>query len=308
MNKFGIAIHGGAGNETPFLTAHLKEYEASLQEALQIGYDIVKAGGAALDAVQAAVMNLEDNPLFNAGRGSALDAKGEIEMDAAIMDGREVAAGAVSMVRYVKNPILLARTIMSKTKHVFLSGYGALEFAKINELSLEPESYFVTDHEYAIFLNDSKDAELQHTMEKKVYGSTGTVGAVALDQAGNIAAATSTGGISNSLPGRIGDSCVIGAGCYANNRNCAVSGTGIGEILITDVIAHTIAMSVEFKQYPLQKACDYVILERDRPKQGSIGVIAIDKAANIGISFSSEIMKRAWMTSEQAQPQVKIYP
>ena len=304
MQKVGLVIHGGAGDETMHLKKHIKEYEHGLREALKIGYDILKNGGTSLDAVEAAVINLEDNPHFNAGKGSALNNQGEVEMDAAIMDGKNQTAGAVSMVRNVKNPIILARTIMNKTRHVFLSGYGALDFAKQSDLILEPEAYFITDYAYEEFLHCSKEDSLQEIMEKKIYG---TVGAVALDENGNVAAATSTGGLSNSLAGRIGDSCIIGAGCYANNRSCAISGTGEGEILITDVIAHSIAMTVEFKRFPLQKACDYVILKRKRPKRGNIGVISIDTKGDIGMCFSGQVMKRAWITSEREEIHVEIY-
>jgi len=292
MNDFAIVIHGGASEETEFLKNHILETEEGLKEAVQAGYKVLKRGGSALAAVEKAVIFLEDNPFFNAGRGSALNCKGEVEMDASIMDGKKLRAGAVSMVREVKNPVFLARTIMDKTKHVFLSGYGALEFAKSSQIILEPEAYFVTDHQYEEFLKLNDTETLQKIMKKKIYG---TVGAVALDKKGNLAAATSTGGTSNCLPGRIGDSCVIGGGCYANNNTCAISGTGEGEILIVNAVAHTISMFMELKKYKIQKACDYVIHKRDRPERGNIGVIGIDPQGNIGVSFCSEIMKRAWV-------------
>lgn len=302
MSKIGLIIHGGASEETPFIKGHHKEIEAGLKHALEAGYEILNHGGTALAAVEAAVMALEDDLHFNAGRGSALNCKGEVEMDASIMDGKEGKAGAVSMVRMVKNPVILARQVMEKTNHVFLSGYGALQFAQSTDILLEPESYFVTEHQYEDFLHFSKQENLQHIMEKKIFG---TVGAAALDSKGNLAAATSTGGTSNCLPGRIGDSCMIGCGCYAANHTCAISGTGDGEVLITNVIAHTISMSMEFQNMNIQQACDYVIQTRPRPIIGSIGVIGIDPNANIGMSFTSEIMKRAWMTSDQDM-QIKI--
>ena len=302
MNKFAIAVHGGAGNDSPFLKKHVKEHEEGLADAVQIGYKILKKGGSALDAVEEAVKCLEDNPLFNAGQGSALNCKGEVEMDASLMNGENLKAGAVSMVRNVKNPITLARIIMNKTKHVLLSGYGALDVAKNEGICLEPDSYFITDHQYNEFEEANKHETMQQILEKKI---SGTVGAVALDIKGNVAAGTSTGGTSNCLPGRVGDSCIIGAGCYANNKTCAVSGTGDGEYLITGVIAHTISMMIEFDM-TLQEACDYVLHTRNKGTKGDIGVIAVSPKGEIGISFNTQIMKRGWVSSTE-DLQVKIY-
>jgi beta-aspartyl-peptidase (threonine type) len=301
MNKIAIAVHGGASDDSPFLQAHQEECKQGLSAAVDKGYAVLEKGGAALDAVQEAVQVLEDNPLFNAGKGSALNNHGEVEMDASIMDGRNLAAGAVSMVRTVKNPILLARLIMEKTKHVFLSGYGALELAKKYGLTLEPESYFITQNQFEEYKHLKQIETIDDIQNKRMKG---TVGAVALDYAGNLAAATSTGGLSNCLPGRIGDSCVIGAGCYANNNSCAVSGTGEGEFLIREVVGHTIAMMIEANM-DIQDACDYVIHERNRLK-GEMGVISLNKQGDVGISFNTEIMKRAWKSSSE-ELQIKIY-
>ncbi|KTC64926.1 isoaspartyl dipeptidase with L-asparaginase activity (plasmid) [Legionella adelaidensis] len=294
MKKIAIAVHGGASEETKFLKSHIKESEEGLAEAAEAGYRVLKNGGSALDAVEIAVRSLEDNPMFNAGCGSALNCKGEVEMDASIMDGSNLDAGAVSMVRHVKNPISLARIIMEKTHHILLSGYGALEFAEINKLHLEPDSYFITPHQYEIFKELN---EIQTKEEVLANTGTGTVGAVALDMNGNLAAGTSTGGTSNCLAGRIGDSCHIGAGCYANNNTCAVSGTGEGEFLIRGVVAHTIAMMMEHNM-SLKEACHYVLFERDKILEGGMGVIAVSKDGEVGISFNTEIMKRAWMTTD----------
>lgn len=296
MKKIGIAVHGGVGWNIPFIKKHVKGYEEGLRAAILAGYKVLKKGGSSLNAVEEAVKSLEDNYLFNAGRGSALNLLGEVEMDASIMDGKDLRAGAVSMVRSVKNPVTLARCVMAKTKHVFLSGYGALDLAKTNEIVLEPESYFITDHQYRSFIKNVDHATIQRALRKRIHG---TVGAVALDKKGNLAAATSTGGTSNCLPGRIGDSCVIGAGCYANNETCAVSGTGDGEVLITGVIAHTIAMLIEFKKMPIQEACNYVIKHRNELTKGDIGVICVDTKGNFGICYNSKIMKRAWMNSDE---------
>lgn len=301
MNKIAIAIHGGASENYPFLQQYQKDFEKGLIDAVEKGYAVLDKGGMALDAVEEAVKTLEDNYLFNAGKGSALNCRGEVEMDASIMNGSDLSAGAVSMVRTVKNPIHLARLVMEHTNHVFLSGYGALEIAKKYDLELENESYFITSHQYEAFQMLHKIETLDAIQNKKI---TGTVGAVALDVYGNLAAGTSTGGTSNCLPGRIGDSCVIGAGCYANNNTCAVSGTGEGEYLIRNVVGHTISMMMEFNM-PLQQACDFVIHERNKKLNGEMGVIALNRNGDFGISFNTEIMKRAWKSSTQ-KTQAKV--
>jgi beta-aspartyl-peptidase (threonine type) len=292
MNKIAIAVHGGASDLKPYLKKHIPENEAGLSEALEAAYKVLKKGGSALNAVETAVKILEDNPFFNAGRGSCLNSKGEIEMDAAIMDGRTLKAGAVSMVRKVRNPIQLARTVMTETRHVFLSGYGALELAHFQGIGLEPDAYFITEHQVDEWLEKSKHFKVEKMLKRRLRG---TVGAVALDKKGNMAAGTSTGGTSNSLPGRIGDSCVIGAGCYANNQTCAVSGTGDGEFLITGVIAHSISMMMELQNMPIQEACDYVIKTRNKKIKGQIGVIALNPQGEIGNCFNSPIMRRGWI-------------
>lgn len=303
MKNISIAVHGGAGEDSEFIRSHQSGYKTGLEEAVNAGYKILKGGGSAADAVENAVRFLEDNPLFNSGRGSALNNMGEIEMDASIMDGRKMNAGAVSMVRNVKNPVTLARFIMENTSHVFLSGQGALEIAKEEDLELEVDSYFITDQQVEEFIKSRKQDDYNAIMRKRIHG---TVGAVARDKAGNLAAATSTGGTPNCLNGRIGDSCVIGAGCYANNSSCAVSGTGDGEILISNVIAHSIAFYMELKNCSVQEACDYVIHQRNKNAEGDIGVIAIDVKGNLGISFNSERMHRAWKINED-NISIKIY-
>jgi len=302
MSNIAFAIHGGASNGSSFLRKHLKEVEEGLAEAARSGYKILKKGGSALDAVEIAIRILEDDPLFNAGKGSALNCRGEVEMDASIMNGKNLKAGAVSMVRNVKNPITLARLIMNKTRHVFLSGYGALEIAQNGGIDLETDSYFITEHQQALFRKFSARETVQDIMEKRIYG---TVGAVALDKRGNMAAGTSTGGTSNCLPGRIGDSCVIGAGCYANNKTCAVSGTGEGEYLIRGVIAHTISLMME-QGMGIQEACDYVLHKRNENIRGHIGVISVSHTGEIGIAFNTPMMKRAWISSRE-DLQVKIF-
>ncbi|MBN9230085.1 MAG: isoaspartyl peptidase/L-asparaginase [Legionella sp. 40-6] len=292
MGKIAIAVHGGASEDSAFLRTHRQECKQGLAEAVEQGYGILNAGGTAIDAVQAAVQILEDNPLFNAGKGAALNSNGEVEMDASIMEGKTLRAGAVSMVRTVQNPVLLARLVMEHTRHVYLSGYGATELAKKFALPLQPESYFITPHQWEEF-QELHSRETENDIYQK--RMKGTVGAVALDQTGNLAAATSTGGLNNCLPGRVGDSCIIGAGCYAN-QYCAVSGTGEGEYLIRQVVGHTIAMMVENK-LSLQNACEEVIFQRNKLK-GEMGVISVDQQGNFGVAFNSEIMKRAFKASE----------
>lgn len=279
MNKIAIAIHGGAGQNSEFIEANYDAYLEGLRTAVEQGHELLVKGASALDVVEATVRILEDNPLFNAGKGSALNSEGKVEMDAAIMDGSTLAAGAVSMITQVKNPISLARKVMSNTKHVHIAGYGALKLAELNALELMPEDYFIVERQ----INDLK--------EEKSYGH-GTVGCVALDASGRLASATSTGGISNSLPGRVGDSCMIGAGCYAN-AHCASSCTGDGELIIINVIAHRVALLMELKGMPLQAACDHVIRNIDNPINGDVGMISVDVDGNIGFSFNCDRMHRA---------------
>lgn len=295
MNKIAIAVHGGAGEHYLLLQEHQEEYAQGLAAAVDKAYSLLEKDASALDAVIEAVALLEDHPLFNAGRGSALNAEGKIEMDASVMEGKTLQAGAVSMVQRVKNPIYLARLIMEKTRHVFLSGYGALEIAKKYGLEMEEESYFITPHQYAEYEQLNKIESFEAIQQKKI---SGTVGAVALDKRGNLAAATSTGGTSNCLPGRIGDSCVIGAGCYANNNTCAVSGTGVGEYLIRGVVAHTVSLMLEYDML-IQQACDRVIHQCAAHLKGEMGIISVNKTGDFGISFNTEIMKRAWKSSSQ---------
>lgn len=290
MKKVAMGIHGGASTNSVFLRKNKKEIEQGLVIAVEHGYKILKKGGTSLQAVEEAVMLLEDNPMFNAGKGSTLNCNGEIEMDASIMNGKNLKAGAVAMVRNVKNPVSLARVVMTKTNHVFLSGYGALEIAHNQGIIIEPDSYFITRHQYAAYAKLHRKETSREIMEKRFYG---TVGAVALDKKGNVAAATSTGGMSNCLPARIGDSCIIGGGCYANNQSCAISGTGDGEYLITGVIAHTIAMYVELKKMTLQEACDFVIHTRNKTNKAGIGVIGVTPQGDIGVSYNTSVMKRA---------------
>lgn len=301
--KIAIAIHGGASKDSEFIRQNKTAYEEGLKAAIQAGYTVLKNSGCAIEAVERAVNSLEDNPLFNAGRGSALNHQGEVEMDAAIMDGQTLKAGAVAGIKGVKNPVSLALKILEKTNHVLLCGDGALKLAKDSLIPMENDEYFITDHQ----LDELKQSNHQEAedvlLRKQLHG---TVGAVALDEYGNIAAATSTGGTSNSLQGRVGDSCIIGAGCYANNQTCAISATGDGEYIITGVIANTISLYAELTGKSLQDSCDYVIYDRNKDTPGDIGVISINKNGDIGIAFNCERMHRAWITPT-GKMKVKIY-
>lgn len=300
--KIAMAVHGGIGADPVYFNSHAKEIKAGLSLAALTGQRILEKGGSALNAVEEAVKILEDDLHFNAGRGSALNYRGEVEMDASIMDGSNLKAGAVCLVKNIKNPVSLAKAIMERTSHVFLDGHAALDIAKLEQISLEPDSYFITEHQYNAFKKEHDLESFQDVLKKKILG---TVGAVAIDKQGNLAAATSTGGTTNCLVGRIGDSCIIGAGCYANNNSCAVSCTGEGEYIITGVIAHTIALMAELKM-SIQEACDYVIHTRNKHLNKEIGVIAIGKSGEIGCAFNTQTMARAWL-SEEKPLEVQIF-
>jgi beta-aspartyl-peptidase (threonine type) len=289
--RFTIAIHGGAGPNSNYIKENIKGYELALKRAVEKGYQVLLKDGTAVEAVELAVRELEDDPLFNAGRGSALNSKGEIEMDAAIMDGETLNTGAIAIVKKVKNPVSLAKYIMENMDHVFIAGQGAFEIAQSAGLRIEPEPFFITPYQYEVVKRE-REKSLQNVSARSMYG---TVGAVALDKHGNLAAATSTGGAPNCSVGRVSDSCVAGAGCYANNNTCAISATGDGEFIIRGVVAHTISSLMEFKNYTIQQACDFVIHQRNKQLKGEMGVIGLDAKGNLGIAFNSERMHRAWM-------------
>lgn len=303
--KFSIAIHGGAGTITRALMTPEKElaYTAGLDAALACGEAILKAGGTALDAVQAAVVDLENNHLFNAGRGSVFTNKGTHEMDAALMCGATLNAGAVAGIHSVKNPIAFCRTVMDKSGHVFLAGQQAVDFAKLQGIELKDEAYFKDDFRYNQWLEvkDQEVYQLDHSGDKKF----GTVGAVALDSHGNLAAATSTGGMTNKRWGRIGDSPVIGAGTYANNNSVAISCTGHGEYFIRAVVAYDIACLMEYAGMTLEQACEKVVMDKLVKMGGEGGLIAIDNRGNICLPFNSEGMYRGLAT--ESGREVRIY-
>lgn len=296
--KFGLVIHGGAGtilkkNMTPEKEA---AYIEKLNEALSAGYKILESGGASLDAVNAAINILEDSPLFNAGKGAVLTEKGEAELDASIMDGKTLAAGAVAGVKHIKNPINLARLVMERSPHVMMIGEGAEEFAKQNNYELVENKYFITEERWQQYLKIKEAQDKKH----------GTVGCVALDKNGNLAAGTSTGGMMMKKFGRVGDAPIIGAGTYANNNTCAVSATGHGEYFIRLGVARDISSLIEYKNYSLDQAANEVINVKLTKLGGTGGVIAIDKNGNISLPFSTEGMFRGYYLSDD-KPIIKMY-
>ncbi len=304
--KFAIAIHGGAGTiDRNKMTADKEAaYRSALHDAISSGEKILLAGGSSLDAVETAVISLENCPLFNAGKGSVFTHDGTHEMDAAIMRGDTLAAGATAGVTGVQNPVALARAIMEKSEHVLLCREGAEAFARSIQLPFQPEEYFHDDFRYKQWqqaLIDDK-VSLDHADEKKF----GTVGAVAIDQAGNLAAATSTGGMTNKRWGRIGDSPIIGAGTYANNETCAISCTGHGEFFIRSVVAHDISCLMEYKGMSLEEACQLVVYEKLVKIGGGGGLIAIDPSGNICLPFNSSGMYRGWKKQNE-EAVVQIY-
>lgn len=297
---YAIAIHGGAGTITPenLSEEHQKQYKASLEKALTAGEQILSSGGAAIDAVQAVIMMLEDDSLFNAGKGSVYNHDEQIEMDASIMNGKDLNAGAVAGVRTIKNPILAARYVMDKSKHVMFSGAGAEQFAKDNELEIVDPGYFETErNKREIKQIKEKEGKKSSIIDDKGYSKFGTVGAVALDKEGNLAAGTSTGGMANKKFGRIGDSPIIGAGTYADNTSCAVSCTGWGEYFIRLVMAKSISDKMSMQGLGLRESVNYMIHDKLERMEATGGVIAVDKYANVVIDFNTKGMYRAWATS-----------
>jgi len=302
---FGLAIHGGAGT-LPRAEAggeKEREYRAGLAAALDLGFDVLRAGGTSLDAVTRAVACLEDNPLFNAGRGAVFTHDGLNELDAAIMDGATLKAGAVCGVTHVRNPVELARAVMEHSEFVMLSGAGAEEFALGRGYTLVPRSYFYTPERWRQLERiRSGDA----TLSALTISHVGTVGAVACDAQGRLAAATSTGGMTGKRYGRIGDSPIIGAGTYADDRSCAVSATGHGEIFIRAAVAHDICSRMRFGGRDLTRAVREVVLEELPALRGEGGVIAIDGRGGIAMEFNSEGMFRASRRAGE-EPLVAIY-
>ena len=286
---YALAIHGGAGPipAQALTPARDKQFRAALRLALDAGYQVLESGGASLDAVTTAVRILENDPLFNAGRGAALTRDGAAELDAAVMEGRTQRAGAVASVRHVRNPVDLARRVMEKSRHVLLVGAGAEEFALEEGLELVPNSYFRTAERL-----QQLESEQRGERVSDLIPSHGTVGAVALDSKGDLAAATSTGGMTNKRQGRVGDSPIIGAGTYAKNGVCAVSATGHGEFFIRAVAAYHICAAVEYRGLSLKEAAREMLHGILRSLGGQGGIIAIDPGGHIVMDFSTQGMFR----------------
>jgi beta-aspartyl-peptidase (threonine type) len=291
--KYTIAIHGGAGTilRSDLTPEKERAYREALLAAVEAGAGLLRAGGSALDAVETAVRSLEDCNLFNAGKGSVFTTEGKHEMDASIMDGRTLEAGAVGMVQGVRNPVSLARRVMERSGHVLLCGAGAEQFARDQGVAFEPPGYFYDEARYRQWQGVLKAnrVALDHNSNK-----FGTVGAVALDHSGNLAAATSTGGLTNKKYGRVGDSPLIGAGTYANNASCAVSATGYGEFFMRGVVSYDVSALMEYQGLSLEAACRKVIMEKQVALGGEGGVIAVDGLGNLALIFNSEGMYRAW--------------
>lgn len=304
MGKLALAIHGGAGTivksrMTPALEA---EYIGGLENALSNGWAVLEKGGTALDAVETAVCCLEDFPLFNAGRGAVFTHEGAVELDAAIMDGKNLKAGAVAFVKNIKNPLTLARLVMEQTEHVLLAGDGANQFALERNIHTEPDEYFFTEHRWRqlIEARNADRVQLDHSATKPV----GTVGAVACDSQGHLAAATSTGGMTNKKFGRVGDTAIIGAGTYADDR-CAVSCTGHGEYFMRGVTAYDVAARMKYQGATLHDAA-YEAIYQLTSIGGEGGLIAVDADGNIVLPFNSEGMYRGQVTAD-GNLSVQIY-
>lgn len=308
-STFGIVIHGGAGtilkkNMTPEME---KEYRAVLAQAIEVGHAILKAGGTSQEAVEKTIWVMEDSPLFNAGRGAVLTADGFASLDASFMDGKTLNAGAISGVQHIKNPITTAIAVMEQSPHVMLSGKGADEFAVTLGLDTVPNQYFITERRK----NALKRVQERETNKVSFYdpfvrnSKYGTVGCVALDQAGNLAAGTSTGGMTNKKWDRIGDAPIIGAGTYANNNSCGVSATGWGEFFIRSVVAHDIAALVEYKGMDITSASK-AVLQKVETLGGDGGVIVLDRQGNVAMEFNTAGMYRAHMDA-QGNQNIRIY-
>jgi beta-aspartyl-peptidase (threonine type) len=319
--EWAFAVHGGAGTaRRESMTPELEsQYTAALTAALEAGQEILASGGSSLDAVEAALRLLEDSPLFNAGKGAVFTHDGRNELDASIMDGASLAAGAVAELRHVKNPISLARRVMEASPHVMMAGVGAEEFALEQGIELVPARYFFTERRWQS-LQRAREAEgraeaergagAEPRAEAEPVGALGerlgTVGAVALDRHGNLAAGTTTGGMTNKRFGRIGDSPIIGAGTYADNRACAVSGTGHGEFFIRNAVAHDICVRVLYLEESIGEAADAVVMGVLVEQGGDGGVIALGPEGAIAMPFNTPSMLRGYVTSEEG-PVVEIF-
>lgn len=314
-NEFAIVIHGGAGT---ILKENMTKddeaaYKLKLEEAIRVGYEILKNGGSSLDAVEQTIHIMENSPLFNAGKGAVFTNAGTNELDASIMDGKTLNAGASAGTKTVKNPISLARTVMEHSPHVMLAGDGADVFAQEQGLEIVDSTYFYTESRMNSLIRVKNCDEIEEGDNKTAFydasikdSKFGTVGCVALDKSGNLAAGTSTGGMTNKRWGRIGDAPIIGAGTYANNNTCAVSSTGWGEFFIRGMVAHDISALMEYKGLSLQEAARVVIQEKIPDLGGDGGIIAVDKNGNMVMEFNTAGMYRAAM-NDKGELSIGIY-
>jgi len=301
--SFALAVHGGAGSITKNKYSKDKEnqYKNRLKAALEIGYDILNQGGTSVDAVESVIRVLEDSPLFNAGKGAVLTEFGNAELDASIMSGKKLNAGGIAGIKHIKNPITLARFVMEHSPHVLMFGDGAEKFADEFGLQKVKNKYFKTEEKVKQF-NKNKE---QTSIKTNAY-KYGTVGCVALDKEGNLAAGTSTGGMSGKKFGRVGDSPIIGAGTYANNKTCAISATGHGEYFIRNVVAYDISALMEYKDLSLNVAANMVIKNKLLKQKVNGGIIGIDKYGNIVMTFNTEGMFRGYIKAD-SKPIIKLY-
>ena len=287
---FVLVAHGGAGTYKDMAPARLEARRAAMVLAIQKGYGILASGGTSLDAVEAAIRVMEDSGEFDSGRGAYYTREGVPELDAAIMDGRTLAAGSVASVQHIANPIHLARLVMEKTPHVLLVSGGAEEFARSQGIELLSPYYFYNEREWRRY-EKAKTAGAEKKVSVVMHEDEhGTVGVVALDRAGNLAAGTSTGGTSMKMPGRVGDSPIIGAGTYANNESCAVSGTGVGEYFMRNIVAADICERVRYLHVPLEQAANDVVLKELAEQHGEAGVIALTRAGEVATPFNTDGM------------------
>ena len=298
-----LVIHGGAGNidKAGMKAGEEQAYLKKLDEALKTGSEILSHGGSSLDAVEAVVRFMEDCPLFNAGKGAVLDENGKAELDAAIMDGKSGMAGAVGGVTIIKNPVTAARRVMEKTCNVMLVGAGAEKFARVQHLDIVDPSYFITPDRLEAWKKSRPAQPAKPVNSQPPPQKHGPGGAVALDMNGNLAAATSTGGLPGKLTGRIGDSPIIGAGTYASNNTCAVSATGHGEFFMRNVVAYDIAALMEYRGMPLEEAGKLVVMDKLRNQKADGGLIAVDKDGNITMPFNTKAMFRGFVKSTGEQ-------
>lgn len=315
---YRLVIHGGAGTLPRDQMTPEREaaYRAALTDALKIGQAVLERGGSSLDAVEATIMSMEDCPLFNAGKGAVFNHDGKNELDAAIMDGATLKAGSVAALHRIRNPVVLARLVMEKSPHVMMVGDGAEKFAREQGLAFVDPKYFFTENRWKALQDAIKEEKAAQAAGKKTAYVTrlsewddhkyGTVGAVAVDRAGNLAAATSTGGMTNKRYGRVGDTPIIGAGTYANNATCAVSATGTGEYFIRGVVAHDISALMEYRGMSVADAANTVVMDKLVKMGGDGGVIAVDRAGNFAMTFNTEGMFRGTI-DEKGNISVAIY-